>query len=219
MTAAVASPDRRPTLLEGISVFLITWYGFSTVWWNTPLHFLHGPYVGSWSQHVWMAVVPLACCAVFGRRIPLGSFRRAELQRWIVPGVATLALSVLGLFIVYLSPLRPLLASQSRHGPGSLLFEAIAPGLGEEVLFRGWLQTALNRSFPRVGTFVASLAFGYIHLSNQGPSAFVHFVGAYSVLIGLGLGIGYARSGNLWIAIILHNVADLLNMAILAVLP
>ena len=66
---------------------------------------------------------------------------------------------------------------------------------------------------------IAALAFGYIHLSNQGPAAFVHFVGAYAVLIGLGLGIGYARSGNLWIAIIIHNVADLLNMAIFAALP
>ena len=220
MSTAASVRDRRPTVLEGIAVFVIAWYAFpGPLWWNTPLHTLRAPYAWSWTQHLWMALLPLACCALFGRRIPLGTFRRMELRRALVPALAVLGISVLGLFIAYLSPLRPMIAANTPHGPGTLFFEAIAPGLGEEVLFRGWLQTALNRAFPRFGTLLASLAFGFIHLSNSGPPAFVHFVAAYVVLVGLGLGILYARSGNLWITIIVHNVADLLNMAILAVLP
>lgn len=75
---------------------------------------------------------------------------------------------------------------------------AILPAIGEELVFRGLIQTELQRAFknPHVGIWVASILFSAIHLQ------FLGFLPR--MLIGAFLGYLYYWSGNLWIPMLGH---------------
>jgi membrane protease YdiL (CAAX protease family) len=73
----------------------------------------------------------------------------------------------------------------------------VAPGLGEEMLFRGYTQTRLTpRWGRRLSITVTSLLFALIHLD------FVQ--GAFVLLLGLWLGALTERAGSIWPAIVCH---------------
>ena len=79
-------------------------------------------------------------------------------------------------------------------------------GLYEEFLFRGYLQHSLGRlaGFWPAGV-VLSVAFGAVHLSNQGED----WVGAASVVVvGILFVFTLKRTGNLWYAVGLHAGFD-----------
>ncbi len=222
--------DRRPTLIEGVVVFAIAWWG-SWVPWH--IAFVVAPHLhygmeGPWVQHLWFAIVPLLWCLIFGRRIPLGGLTQ-NLRAWLVPGVVTFGISIGALFVLYLTPVRHMLVHVFPHDAQSLIFSTVAPGLGEEMLFRGFLQTSFNRTLPWMirlgrlqfgtGTLLAAIVFGLAHLGNGTPLPVLISVGFFAGLIGLGLGIGYERSGNIWVAMILHNAMNLVNAGLLLFLP
>lgn len=75
---------------------------------------------------------------------------------------------------------------------------AIIPAIGEEIMFRGLLQTELARAFknPHLGIWFASILFSAIHLQFMG------FVPR--VLIGAFLGYLYFWSGTLWLPALAH---------------
>ncbi len=75
---------------------------------------------------------------------------------------------------------------------------AIIPAVGEELVFRGLIQTELQRAVrnPHVAIWVTSILFSAFHLQ------FLGFVPR--LMIGAFLGYLYFWSGNLWIPILGH---------------
>jgi membrane protease YdiL (CAAX protease family) len=88
------------------------------------------------------------------------------------------------------------------RGPGLILAALIvglAPGFGEELLFRGYIQTRLTRRWGRfVSIFIASLLFAAIHMD--------WIQGAFVLLLGFYLGEIAERTGSIWPCIVCHAV-------------
>lgn len=79
----------------------------------------------------------------------------------------------------------------------NLLFVAVTPGLMEELLFRGTIQSSLmRRTSPHLAILVTGLLFSAIHLQVYG------FVGR--ALLGVGFGYLCWWSGSLWPAVAAH---------------
>jgi len=80
---------------------------------------------------------------------------------------------------------------------GILIF-ALIPAIGEELVFRGVLQTQFIRWFrnPHVGIWVTAIIFGAIHMQFYGMLP--------RTLLGALLGYLYWWSGNIWVPIIGH---------------
>ena len=100
--------------------------------------------------------------------------------------------------------------------PVMLVAVVFGAGLGEELAYRGFLFERLRRllgdtSRTRViSVIVTSLIFGAVHLPEQGvPGATQAFV------VGLVVGALYARTGQLWLNVILHAVFDVVAVFII----
>jgi membrane protease YdiL (CAAX protease family) len=79
---------------------------------------------------------------------------------------------------------------------------AVAPAVGEELLFRGLLLRRLcERLGPTSGLLLSSLLFGAIHLDLA--------QGAAAVVLGLYLGALTLRTGSIHAAIFCHGVNNL----------
>jgi hypothetical protein len=92
------------------------------------------------------------------------------------------------------------------------LYMTLFVGIGEELLFRGIIQTELQKAFhPQAGLFLASLLFGVMHLTWRSvPELFFTFFAGYI------LGYLYYRTGNLTAPILLHGVN---NTVLISVWP
>ncbi len=92
---------------------------------------------------------------------------------------------------------------------------AFAPGIFEEVIFRGILIDRLQKSGegPRYVLIASALVFGVIHLTNAVgmdlPSLLVQAL--YSTVIGLFLGAIYLRSNDIATVILAHTAIDFSN--------
>ena len=82
----------------------------------------------------------------------------------------------------------------------NLLVLAIIPAIGEELLFRGYLQQTFTKLFgkPHVAIIVTALLFSAIHMQFQG----------FLPRLALGVVLGYLFywSGSLWLPIIAHFI-------------
>lgn len=79
---------------------------------------------------------------------------------------------------------------------------AVLAGLGEELLFRGVIQTALVQSTsPTIGVVLASLLFGLVHWVT-----FAYFL--LAAAMGLYLGWLYHLTGNLMVVVLVHSLYD-----------
>lgn len=86
--------------------------------------------------------------------------------------------------------------------PGGVPLLALLAGFGEELLFRGVLQTALVAPFGAGGAVaVAALVFGLVHYVNA-----LYFVVA--TLMGVYLGVLYQWTGNLLVPCLVHGLYD-----------
>jgi membrane protease YdiL (CAAX protease family) len=92
---------------------------------------------------------------------------------------------------------------------GLLGYVILVVGLNEELLFRGFFQTRVERLFGRwhmagvVAAVIAGVVFGLVH-GFQGSANAV-----YAGLLGIALGIIYLRADrNLWVVVVLHSVFD-----------
>jgi membrane protease YdiL (CAAX protease family) len=75
----------------------------------------------------------------------------------------------------------------------------LAPGLGEELFFRGYVQTRLTlRWGRRVAIFVASLLFAVMHMD--------WVQGAFVLLLGFYVGEISERTGSTWPCVLCHAV-------------
>ena len=94
--------------------------------------------------------------------------------------------------------------SAAPHPHKSPITGAVLGPIGEELVFRGVVQSGLRRYGARVALLGSSLMFAAIH----GPS--VIFVDA--LVMGLVFGAVYQLSGSIWTAILLHVTYNGLNL-------
>jgi membrane protease YdiL (CAAX protease family) len=79
---------------------------------------------------------------------------------------------------------------------------AIAAGIGEELLFRGFLQGTLENALGATfGLLAASIVFGLVH-------AITPTYATIATLMGLYLGLMWRWSGNLFVPITIHAAYD-----------
>ncbi|HLS04858.1 MAG TPA: CPBP family intramembrane glutamic endopeptidase [Wenzhouxiangella sp.] len=86
--------------------------------------------------------------------------------------------------------------------PGTILAVSVLAGVGEELLFRGVIQTWLGQqTSPALGLIAASVLFGLAHWVSRSYAVLTAVVGAY-------LGLLYHLSGNLFIPVVVHALYD-----------
>ncbi|WP_425616210.1 ABC transporter permease subunit/CPBP intramembrane protease [Anatilimnocola sp. NA78] len=89
--------------------------------------------------------------------------------------------------------------------PIVLLAMAIVPAFGEELFFRGYVQTALQQKLPAWGAILISAAlFGVFHLSVGGLAILERVIS--SAMLGLVLGWICYRTGSVYPGMLLHMV-------------
>jgi hypothetical protein len=98
-------------------------------------------------------------------------------------------------------PISTLIASVVHHGWWAVVLALIvvgpATGLGEEMLFRGFLFNLLKR---RIGVWPGIVLSGLVFALVHG-----YFIGAVPVfLLGMALAYTYQRTGSLWTSILFH---------------
>jgi hypothetical protein len=86
---------------------------------------------------------------------------------------------------------------------------ALFAGVGEELFFRGWLQSVLTGKFEIwLGILIASVIFGLAHYLSTTYAI-------YAGLTGLYLGVIYQVSGNLYIVMVVHAFYDFVALVYL----
>ncbi|MEK6702205.1 MAG: CPBP family intramembrane glutamic endopeptidase [Planctomycetota bacterium] len=114
-------------------------------------------------------------------------------------------------------------------GAAALVGELLlCAGLGEELFFRGYMQSRLNMAFGRpyrvlgtqfgVGLLVTSVMFGFIHALNtvdyfNGRYEFAWAWGLMNVGAGLLFGLMRERTGSILPGAVAHAVTDILERA------
>lgn len=98
---------------------------------------------------------------------------------------------------------RPLIESVFRgRGLGAVVAVSALAGLGEELLFRGVIQSGLAASLgPWPGLLLASVLFGLTHALSR-----LYLV--LATVMGLYLGVLYQVTGNLLLPTIVHGLYD-----------
>jgi hypothetical protein len=92
---------------------------------------------------------------------------------------------------------------------GLIGYVILAVGLNEELLFRGFFQTRVERVLGGwslaglAAAIITGIVFGFVH-GLQGEANIV-----YAGLLGMALGIIYVHADrNLWVVVVLHSVFD-----------
>lgn len=87
--------------------------------------------------------------------------------------------------------------------------------LAEEVVFRGLVQTGVRRltGSAWAGILGTGLVFAAIHLGG-GIGAGQWYALAPVLVVGIGCGIAYERSGSLWVAIAMHAGFNAVNVGL-----
>lgn len=98
-----------------------------------------------------------------------------------------------------------------------ILYYIFIVALGEEILFRGYIQSSLNRYFGKPfkikgvhfgwGLFVTAIIFGLSHAIVTTPPTWPWAV--WTAIFGLTLGFIREKDGSLLAVIILHAITDL----------
>ncbi|MEO6057814.1 MAG: CPBP family intramembrane glutamic endopeptidase [Gemmatimonadales bacterium] len=135
-------------------------------------------------------------------------------------GIAATVPLLLGLRWCLQTPLPPVVrlvgVARTRIAPlfaGSTLLDlalvSALAGLGEELLFRGVIQTALGVHLPHgVAVALTAALFGLAHCITPTYAVLATLVGAY-------LGWTFLASGNLLTPIVAHALYDLVALALL----
>jgi membrane protease YdiL (CAAX protease family) len=172
-------------------------------------------------------VFGFSCLLAIALFILLLRRQRAVLNR--VPAVFSLAIA----FAVVATPV---VVAASRHESVGRAFAMTAwllfgAGFGEEIFYRGYLQSRLNVAFGRpfrlgevqfgAGLIITSLLFGFLHALNSVDyfSGRFSFGWGYCVatfFVGLFFGLIRESTGSVWAGITTHGILDL--MARLAIL-
>ena len=178
--------------------------------------------VATYFAHFWMAAIALTWFFLLGRRFPIGGLNARQLRPWYLLSLVIVAGNAIVAFVFPPASLHfkaVILAAQ-------LVALALVVGPSEELLFRGVIQTSLNRSIHAamrwrgwrlpLGTLFAAVLFGLFHLVNIGfqPVAATLEQVAVGIALGLVIGVIYDRTGNLIGASLFHSVADFSGTAL-----
>ena len=178
--------------------------------------------VATYAAHAWLATIALTWYFLLGRHFPIGGVDARQLRPWYLLSLVITAVNAVVAFAapptsMHVNPVT--LAAQ-------LVALALVVGPSEELLFRGVIQTSLNRSIHAVmrwrgwrlplGTLFAAVLFGLFHLVNIGfqPLAATLEQVAVGIALGLVIGVLYDRTGNLIGAGLFHSVADFSGTAL-----
>jgi membrane protease YdiL (CAAX protease family) len=178
--------------------------------------------VATYFAHAWMAAIALMWFYLLGRRFPIGGLDPRQLRPWYLLSLAIVAANAI---LAFVSP-----PARVHVNAVTLIAELVALALvvgpSEELLFRGLIQTSLNRSIHAamrwrgwrisVGTAVAAVLFGLFHLVNLGfqtPAETAEQV-IIAVILGLVIGLLYDRTRNLLGASLFHSVTDFSGTAL-----
>ena len=86
---------------------------------------------------------------------------------------------------------------------------AVLAGVGEELFFRGWLQSVMiNKIGVCLGILIVSVIFGLVHYLSTSYAI-------YAFLTGIYFGVIYYASGNLYIVMAIHAVYDFIALVYL----
>ena len=98
-----------------------------------------------------------------------------------------------------------------------ILYYIFIVGLGEELLFRGYLQSSFNRYFGKSfnigsvkfgwGLFLSALLFGAMHALVVVPPLWPWAL--FTFIIGLTLGFIREKDGSILSAVLLHAMFDM----------
>ena len=88
-------------------------------------------------------------------------------------------------------------------------------GFVEEIVFRGFLQTAMAKTSVKSAIIVSALTFGAGHIVNLltghgGVETFTQM--AYAVAIGFAFAVVYHFGGSLWPCVITHSLIDVASV-------
>jgi membrane protease YdiL (CAAX protease family) len=93
---------------------------------------------------------------------------------------------------------------------------ASASGFGEEIAYRGYLQSRIAQRYnSTVAVVIVAVLFAFSHPLGNAASPLLYLASA--ILVGLLFGTLFARTGSLWMGIALHTVWNYLQIAVLAV--
>lgn len=197
----------------GLAVTAIVGFGLGSQLWRLGFdRITYGLVLAGWSG--------FACLAGFAaawrlRKRPLAAFGvRSTSRRWLLIGIAAgvVAFVIKGAAVMAFTALtgissspQAVYAAGGSGGAASLLLATFLIGvvvpIGEELLFRGVVTTALLRHGPLVGVGGGALLFALLHgISIVFPAA---------VVAGLVTGEIYRRSGSVWPAVVVHVVYNL----------
>ena len=90
----------------------------------------------------------------------------------------------------------------------NILVIAVIPAIGEELVFRGWIQKKLSILFknPSIAVWIAAIIFSAIHLQFEGFLA--------RMVLGVVLGYLYFWTKNLWVPIFAHFVNNAMQIIV-----
>jgi membrane protease YdiL (CAAX protease family) len=149
----------------------------------------------------------------------LFAFVRMVRGKWHPPPAVSLAV------LLALLAVPPVLAAY-HHRPAlwlAVLWNFLGAGFGEEVFFRGYIQSRVDAEFGRPwrvlgcafgpGLIVSSVLFGLIHALNtvdyfSGRWDFGWWYGLGTTIVGLFYGYLRARTGRVWAGAVTHGLVD-----------
>ena len=176
-------------------------------------------WIFNWILHLWFLAIPLIWYLALKKRFPIGKLGSKTIRQWLPSWIILLAIAI------PITTFETLLFHEKMSLAGftslsiimNLLFVSVLVGISEEFVFRGQVQTGLNNSVKktlklgkgsiRLGTILAALAFAALHFPDISsiPFAFV---------FGILVGYFYDKTNNIWGAVIIHNMVDLLTLII-----
>ena len=171
-------------------------------------------WIFNWIGHLWFLTLPLIWYFALKKRFPIGKLSAKTIRQWLPAWIIILAIVIP---LTFTSEKASLTGVTSLAIIMNLLFESVLVGISEEFIMRGQIQTGLNNSLEktlklgkgsiRLGTILAALAFAALHFQN---SSSIPFAFVFGILVGH----FYDKTNNIWGAVIIHNMVDLLAFII-----
>ena len=93
---------------------------------------------------------------------------------------------------------------------------AIASGFGEEITYRGYLQSRIAQRYnSTVAVVIVAVLFALSHPFGDVASPLLYLATAF--LVGILFGVIFVRSGSLWMGIALHTLWNYLQIAVVTI--
>lgn len=181
----------------------------------------------SWQAKIVATAIALGLALLWGRRLRATESLTLRQQ----PGSLNITLLFIAVPLVFTLAIFPLIsfeqATRFRYDGETWAFQALLPGLHEEIVFRGIALAILNDAFGRSrtllgtkfgwGLILTSVWFGIGHgasFAADGTLALNPFNMVWTGLFGLCWGFARERSGSVLLPILGHNAANLLGHAL-----